>query len=253
MPELAPASPPCFRPCAVIPTFDNPKTVRKVAERVRAHISRVFVVDDGSGISGRTQCEALAIDGIAHVERRLQNGGKGAAVKTGFELARRDGFTHVLQVDADAQHDLSVIPRFLAAGSTQPEALVLAHPVYDASAPAARLIARRFTRFWVDLEVGPHRITDAMVGFRLYPLPAAMKAAAAGNRMDFDIEIAVRMVWAGVNVVNLPVAVHYPSRQDGGVSHFQPLRDNLRFVSLHSRLCTLAAVRSAKTLLRWRK
>ena len=55
--------------------------------------------------------------------------------------------------------------------------------------------------------------------------------------MDFDIEIAVLMARRGVRIVNLPVRVRYPDKEEGGVSHFQPLRDNLRFVGLHSRLC----------------
>ena len=49
-------------------------------------------------------------------------------------------------------------------------------------------------------------------------------------RMDFDIEIAVRLCWAGLPVVNLPTAVRY---HEGGVSHFHMFRDTLA-----SRGCT---------------
>ncbi|MFW6051016.1 MAG: glycosyltransferase family 2 protein [Myxococcota bacterium] len=237
-------APRVHRACVVVPTYDNPRTVRGVVEQARAHLPHVLLVDDGSGPEGREACEALAAEGLAEVIRRDRNGGKGAAVKTGFEAARARGFTHALQVDADGQHDLGRMPAFLQASREKPDALVLGCPEYGASAPRARLAARRITRFWVDLEVGGrHIIEDAMVGFRVYPLAAALAARARGNRMDFDVEIAVRLAWAGLPIVNLPVGVRYLPAVEGGVSHFQPLLDNLRLAWLHSRLCTVGATR----------
>lgn len=227
-----------YRVCAVVPTFDNPRTVRAAVEAVRDHLADVIVVDDGSGPEGKEACADLEADGLALLLRRDANGGKGAAVKAGFREASSRGFSHVFQVDADGQHDLGCMKEFLRIGAEQPDALLLGYPLYDSSVPRGRLLARRFTSFWVALELGGRgKVRDAMVGFRLYPLAAALAAGARGERMDFDVEIAVRMARAGVPVVNLPVGVHYPTSADGGVSHFQPLRDNLRFCLLHSRLC----------------
>lgn len=227
--------------CLLIPTYDNPATIRGVVVRGREFLTDVVVVDDGSGPAGRAACEAIARDGLAHVHHRSANGGKGAAVKTGFAVAAELGFTHVLQVDGDGQHDLTRIPAFLEAARERPHALLLGYPEYDDSIPAVRRIARGFTRFWVDLEAGRGVIADAMVGFRVYPLAAVQRVRVRGDRMDFDIEIAVRLAWAGVPIVNLPIGVRYLAAEEGGVSHFQPLRDNLRFSWLHSKLCTIGA------------
>jgi glycosyltransferase involved in cell wall biosynthesis len=235
---------PEFRVCALIPTYDNPRTVRAVVERVRAHVPEVVVVDDGSAAEGREAVAQLGRDGLAHVTRREQNGGKGAAVKTGFAFARSLGFTHALQVDADGQHRLEDIPRFLATAQARPDALVLGAPQYDATAPVGRLIGRKITLFWTAVEAGRGVITDPMCGFRVYPLDAALAAPRTGDRMDFDIEIAVRMSWMGVPIVNLPTQVRYLAREEGGVSHFHMLRDNLRIAWMHSRL--------AMTALLWR-
>jgi polyprenyl-phospho-N-acetylgalactosaminyl synthase len=230
-----------LRICALVPTFDNPATVRRVVEAVAAHVPDVIVVDDGSGREGRAVCERLAADGLAQVERRAVNGGKGAAVKTGFRVAQARGFTHAFQVDADGQHDLGRMPDFLRACAERPDALVLGHPVYDDSAPLTRRFARGISSVWVGLELGRRvHVRDAMIGFRVYPLAAALAADARGDRMDFDVEIVVLMARAGTPVVNLPVGVRYLARDEGGVSHFQPLRDNLRFCRIHSRLCTEA-------------
>lgn len=231
------------RICVVIPTYDNPRTIRGVVERARRHVPDVIVVDDHSGPEGEAACRALHDDGLATVVRRDRNGGKGAAVKTGLREARDRGYTHALQVDGDGQHDLDRMPAFVDCARAHPDALVLGYPRYDTTVPAIRLQARRITRFWVDLEVGRGVIHDAMVGFRVYPIAAALAAPVRGDRMDFDVEIAVRLAWAGLPIHNLPVGVRYLTEEEGGTSHFQPLRDNLRLGWLHSRLCTIGATR----------
>jgi glycosyltransferase involved in cell wall biosynthesis len=233
-----------FRPCAVVPTYENPLTVRAVVTEILRHDLPVVLVDDGSGPAGRAACEELRALAQVTVHRHAENRGKGAAVTSGMRIARERGHTHAFQIDADLQHDLARIPDFLAAARAQPEALVLGYPLYDASAPLARRWARRFTHLWVALEVGSRAaIRDAMIGFRVYPLEAALTSGCRGARMDFDVEIAVRMVWAGTPTLNLPVAVRYLAPEEGGISHFRSVRDNLRFSLLHTRLCAQRSMR----------
>jgi glycosyltransferase involved in cell wall biosynthesis len=229
-----------FRPCAVIPTYDNPDTVRAVVESVRAWLP-VIVVDDGSAAAGRAVVDAIGNDELAIIHHREQNGGKGAAVTSGFMLAREHGFSHALQVDADGQHTLTDIPRFIDAARADPSALILGAPSYDESAPKGRLIGRQITRFWTNIETYGRVIDDPMCGFRVYPVaPACAVAVVCGQRMDFDIEVAVRLVWAGLPVVNLPTEVRYP---EGGVSHFHLVRDIVRISWMHSRLVVRCWVR----------
>lgn len=224
------------RVTGVVPTYDNPATIRAVAERLRARVGHVIVVDDGSAAEGRRACESLAEDGTAHVVHRTINGGKGAAVKTGLHTAKELGFTHALQVDADGQHDLDDVPRFLDTMRENPEALILGDPRYDESAPGARQVGRKITTFWINVECGRGVIGDAMCGFRIYPVDAAVAVQARGDAMDFDPEIAVRLVWAGVPVINIPTKVRYLDAGEGGVSHFRVFRDNFLISWLHFRL-----------------
>jgi polyprenyl-phospho-N-acetylgalactosaminyl synthase len=229
--------------CAVIPTFDNPRTIRRVVERIRAH-APVVVVDDGSGPEARAELEALAREGLAHVHHRPARGGKGAAVKDGFRAARSLGFTHAVQIDADDQHDLGDLPRFLEAARAHPEALVLGEPIYAADAPRVRTRGHRFCRFWTEFATGGRQIHDGLCGFRVYPLELAIRTPC-GDGMEFDVEIAIRMVWAGCPTVNVATRVRYPSAEEGGVSHFRLFRDNVRIVSVHFWLCVLGLVRRA--------
>lgn len=232
-----------MRLCVIVPSYNNPQTIAKVVAAVRLHVSSVIVVDDGSGEPGRSACAALQEQGVVTVVHRPKNGGKGAAMKTGFATAMRMGFSHALQIDADGQHETGDIPAFLQAMEAHPDALVLACPRYDGSASRLRSVARRFTRLWVDLEVGPGRVDDAMIGFRIYPLRQVEQVHVVGNWMDFDIEIVVKLAWAGVPIVNVPTAVRYLKAEEGGVSHFRMVRDNLWLAWLHCRLCTLGCTR----------
>jgi len=233
-----------MRTCAIVPTYDNPRTVRAVVENIRSRDLDAIVVDDGSGPEGKTACAQIAKDGLATVVHLAQNGGKGAACKAGFAKARELGFTHALQIDADGQHDADQIPTFVATAEEHPEALILAYPVYDETAPRSRKFARWLTNFWVAAEVGArNKIRDAMIGFRVYPLAALERLPEIGDRMEFDIEVAVLLVRNGCDTVNLPIKVRYLDKEEGGISHFRPFRDNLRFAWMHCKLCTIGSMR----------
>ncbi|NJO37142.1 MAG: glycosyltransferase [Rhizobiales bacterium] len=171
------------------------------------------------------------------MHRLPENRGKGGAVSHGFRLAMDAGFTHVLQIDADGQHDLSSLRALTQLARRHPSALVTGVPIYDASVPLGRAIGRYITHFWVCVETLSLRISDAMCGFRIYPLGAVRAlyegGAHVGQRMDFDIEIMVRLFWRGVPVVELPVRVSYPV---DNTSNFDLWRDNVRISWMHTRL-----------------
>jgi len=232
-----------FQPCILIPTYDNPATIERVARAAYAHWPHVVVVDDGSGTEAAQRIDALVQDGVVKLERRVHNGGKGAAVKDGLRAAHALGYSHALQVDADGQHALDDIPRFLEAARNAPSNLVLGQPKFDASIPKARLYGRRISVFWAAVETLGDRVGDPLCGFRVYPIEPALAARARGDRMDFDPEIIVRMVWAGVPVTKLETAVRYVAASEGGVSHFQGVRDNVRISLAHTRLVIELIVR----------
>ena len=117
-----------------------------------------------------------------------------------------------------------------------PDAVVLGQPVYDASVPSSRLVGRYATHVWVWIETLSFDIRDSMCGFRVYPLDAAcglIDTVALPTRMDFDIEILVRLHWRGLRFIGLPTRVVYAV---GGLSHFDVLWDNVRISRSHARL-----------------
>jgi 3-hydroxymyristoyl/3-hydroxydecanoyl-(acyl carrier protein) dehydratase len=243
--SLKPVASSSFRPCAVIPTFDDVATLAGVVEGVRAFVADVIVVDDGSAADALEAAGELERGGRARVVRRHRNGGKGAAVVDGLQLAHELGFTHALQVDADGQHDLRDVPRFLAAARAHPRAFVTGRPVFDRSAPQSRRAARLVSVFWVTLETAGRAIRDPLCGFRVYPVAATLAARPRARRMGHDPEVAVRLCWAGAPVINLDTRIRY---LPGGASHYDLVWDNLEMVRTHTRLCLEAAPR---LLWRW--
>ena len=103
----------------LIPNFDHGREVREVVAALAPHGLPCLIVDDGSGPETREILDSLAREhGFVRVERRKRNGGRGAALKTGYRAAAARGFTHAIQLDADGQHCADDVPRFVASLSS---------------------------------------------------------------------------------------------------------------------------------------
>jgi glycosyltransferase involved in cell wall biosynthesis len=227
-----------FKPCALIPVYDHEHAIGAVLRAVLEHDVHCILVDDGSSASCARVLDALAAASPNDVTlvRHARNMGKGGAVISGFRQAAASGFTHVLQVDADGQHDVADIARFLALARAHPGSVIAGCPIYDDSVPALRLYARYLTHVWVWINTLSFAIRDSMCGFRCYPLAPVMALLARyrlGLRMNFDTDVLVRLCWDGVEIINLPTRVSYPT---DGVSHFQTFRDNVLITRMHATL-----------------
>ncbi len=228
-----------FRPCAIVPTYHHVSVLDAIVGRLRDIGLEVIVVDDGNDTETAQRIAEICAgrDGV-ELRRHAVNAGKGAAVFTGLEQAARRGFTHALQIDADGQHDIERAAELIALARAHPHALVTAKPIFDDSVPRVRLIARWITHIWVSINTLSLRIVDSMCGFRVYPIAETLALAARANiakRMGFDTEVLVRLRWAGVPLVVLPVRVIYPV---GNHSNFR-LWDNVEVSRMHAKLFLL--------------
>ncbi len=223
----------------LIPSFDTGRLLAPTVQGARAAWAPVWVVIDGSTDGSERDVAAMAAqDPGLRVLRRARRGGKGSALRLGLTEAWAAGFTHALVMDADGQHPADLIPAFMQASRAEPGAMVLGTPVFGPEAPALRVQGRRVSNWWARLETGG-RVADSLFGFRVYPIAALlgiMERSAFMRGYDFDVEAAVRLCWAGVSAINRPAPVRYPSRAEGGVSHFRYWRDNLRLTTMHVRL-----------------
>jgi glycosyltransferase involved in cell wall biosynthesis len=224
----------------LIPSYNTGPKVLEVVREARRHWEPVWIVVDGSTDGSGASLERLAADDSGlRVLTRARNGGKGAAVFDGLCEAEACGFTHVLIMDADGQHPAASIPDFMALSQAHPLATISGIPVFDRSAPRLRVLGRRISNTCADLETLWVGIGDSLFGFRVYPIAELQRLMAASRWMrgfDFDPEAVVRLCWRRVPAVTRLVPVRYFRAEEGGVSHFHYLSDNLLLTWMHARL-----------------
>lgn len=233
-------------PGIVIPSFNSGPMLERTVRDALSLGHPVIVVVDGSTDGSEKPLSCLP--GAAtclHVIRQTANSGKGAAVLRALEFAAEAGLDHVAVLDADGQHEVTDIPKFLAASRAHPEAMILGVPVFGPDAPLLRVWGRRAGNWFANLETWWGGIEDSLFGLRVYPVGPALAILTSirgARRFDFDTQLAVRLYWAGVPPLNIPTRVHYPVKSEGGISHFRYWRDNLLLARAHAALLARSVV-----------
>ena len=247
-------TPPSLTHLVLIPSYNPGSRVVDTVLAARRQWNPVWIVVDGSTDGSAEKLQALAAgDEGLKVVVLPENRGKGAAVLEGITLAAAAGFTHALTMDSDGQHPADLIPAFMAASQADPAAMVLGKPEFGPEAPALRVNGRKVSNGWANLETLGMGIGDSLYGFRVYPIAPLVKIMRANRfmrRFDFDPEAVVRLCWAGVRPVNIAAPVRYLSAEEGGVSHFNYLRDNALLTGMHTRLFLGFVLRLPLLLLR---
>lgn len=228
--------------CAVIPTYQNAKTLLKVVADVHRVVDTVFVVDDGSNDGTAALLDkATGNERPEKVLTHPKNCGKGAALKTGLTYARQQGFRYAVTVDADGQHRADDIPALLKAVEEEPDALAIgSRDLQHENMPAKSTFANRFSNFWFALQT-LQRLPDTQSGLRIYPLRRLHGLRWMSARYEAELTLLVFSAWAGVKLLPVPVSVYYPPR-DQRVTHFRPGRDFTRISVLNTLLCFLMVV-----------
>lgn len=230
------------RPLILIPSYNTGPILRNTISGALSLGLPLWVVIDGSTDGSPALLDEISIirpDQDFRILRLEQNGGKGAAVLHGLRAALEEGYTHLLTMDADGQHPASMISEYIRLSMEHPECAVLGRPIFDSSAPSIRVSGRKIANFWTNVETLGWGIDDSLFGMRLYPaqpLLEVMESTSFARRFDFEPEVAVRLAWKGIPMINLPTPVRYPSKEEGGVSHFHYLRDNILLTGMYFRL-----------------
>jgi glycosyltransferase involved in cell wall biosynthesis len=219
----------------LIPCYFEERHIRDVAQRTRAQLDTVLVVDDGS--TDRTTEEAKA-SGV-EVIRHEVNQGKGEAIKTGLRmLSARDRIEYILILDGDGQHLPEEIPRFLEEANTSGVAMLVGNRMTDLKTmPRVRRLTNQFMSRRIS-EVCGQTIPDTQCGFRMIRRHlASALVAAPSSRYDYETEMLAIASRGGYRISSVPVSTVYGDE----VSKIHPVRDTLRFFKLLSRLKREAA------------
>lgn len=225
--------------CAIIPTYNNAKTIGKVVEDVYRYCQHVIVVNDGSTDSTLDILRGLPM--IVSIVSYQSNRGKGHALVAGFQQAKDLGFTHAITIDADGQHFADDIPAILKKLDESEDAIIVGmRNLTEENMPRQNTFANRFSNFWFRLQTGVN-LPDTQSGYRLYPLASLRGLRFITSRYEAELELLVYAAWAGIKIVSVPVKVYYPPA-DERVSHFRPVYDFVRISILNTFLCVAAIV-----------
>ena len=217
----------------VIPVYNNHETLRDVVKRTLEVQDTVIVVDDGSTIPVKNILEGLLHK--IHLVRHDKNKGKGKAILSSVSVALKLGMTHIVTVDADAQHHPEDIINFIPMIKKNPFAILVGCRDFSSpNIPGSTRFGRKFSNFWLRLQTGKS-LGDAQSGFRAYPLFVLENLNLREKRFSFEIEVLVKAAWAGIELMDVPVSVYYPHK-DKRVSHFNKFSDNLQLTILNTHL-----------------
>ena len=200
------------RVLVVIPTYDEAQTIRSAVDGVRAAVpdADVLVVDDGSPDGTGEIADALAArDGHLHVLHRERKEGLGTAYVAGFRWGLERGYDTLVEMDADGSHRPRDLPVLLSA-------LVHADLVLGSryvpggrivNWPRRREVLSRGGNLYTRLALGVP-LRDVTGGFRAYRAGALRSldlSEVSSQGYCFQVDLAWRMVRAGMRVVEVPI------------------------------------------------
>jgi glycosyltransferase involved in cell wall biosynthesis len=218
-----------MRAVALIPAFNEARTIRAVVEGVRAAVDRVIVVDDGStdGTADRAR------EGGAEIAAHTANLGKGLAVRTGLARVFEGAFTHVLLLDGDLQHLPEEASSLLAEAAATGADVVIGERRFERlRMPASRYHTNRIGSRLLSWFVGTP-VHDTQCGFRVFRVDALRRLQLRATGYEIETEMLVKVRRRGGRLAAVPITAVY----DGQRSKLRPVRDTTRtcFLAVYYR------------------
>ncbi len=211
---------------ALIPAYEPGKELAPLAAALKEAGLTVVVVDDGSGM--RFDGVFVACAACADVIRYAENGGKGHALKVGFQHIKEKipAPYAVVTLDADGQHSVADAIRTLDEAQKSPGALVLGSRKFDGDVPlrsrfgngVTRLVFRLMTgRYVRDTQTGLRAFVDAMTDFML---------GIGGERYEYEMNMLLTCARDKVQMREIDIETIYIDKN--AASHFNTLKDSAR-------------------------
>jgi glycosyltransferase involved in cell wall biosynthesis len=193
-----------YRALTALPVYNEITHVAGAVDGALTYCNEVLVVDDGSD-DGTSQLLA-ARDDILFL-RHQRNQGYGAALRTAFEYAVKQGYDVLVTIDCDGQHQPQLIPRFIEESHN---ADIVSGSRYlrsfpgDSDAPAQRRRINEIITAEVNQRLGLH-LTDAFCGFKAYQTGALAKLNIRETGYAMPLELWVQAVRLGLKIAELAV------------------------------------------------
>lgn len=215
----------------VVPTLNNFKTIKAVAEDVLSHGYELVIVDDGSD-APVSDIVDIQNDRL-HFVKHEKNMGKGQAILTGAQKIKELGYEYFVSMDGDGQHLASEVKKLADKIETDNQIIIGSRNFDIDNVPKKSKVGRAFHNFWIRLNTG-YKITDSLSGFRLYPV-SILDLNLKKRRFDFEVEVLVKHYWKHKKISDCVIECFYPDPAER-VSHFDNYNDTMAIIVLHLKL-----------------
>jgi glycosyltransferase involved in cell wall biosynthesis len=212
-----------MRICAIIPAYNNDRTISDVVREALRHVDRVFVVDDGS--TDRTG--SVAGEWGAAVIGLPENRGKGNALRVAFGHVVKSGFDAAVTLDADLQHDPAEIPKFIENYRVTGAKIVIGNRMAEKEKiPRVRFGSNRVAAVTFTWLIG-QAVPDSQCGFRLYDREVLERFPILNEGFEAEADLLLRVGRRGGRISSIPIRTIYFPEQVGR-SYFRPVHDTFR-------------------------
>jgi len=187
---------------AIIPAFNEEKSIATVIQETMNYVDEVIVVDD---YSTDNTGKIARLCGAA-VIRNSANKGVGAAMKTGIAYAKKLEPKIVITIDADGQHrpdDIPLLIQPIIAGKADfvLGSRFLSKQLIDM--PLLKKVGNRFLTVITSLLAGV-KLTDAQTGFRALSRKALLSLKLVSD-FTYTQEMILVLCHKGLRCVEVPV------------------------------------------------
>jgi len=206
---------------AVIPAYNEERTIREVIVMVKKNVDQVIVINDGS----TDQTAKLAQEAGAEVYSHFLNRGLGAALITGFEAALKQGADIIITFDADGQHRPEDISRLIEPIlKDEAEVVIGSRFLEKQPMPLSRRVYNLIANFITHLLFGLW-VSDSQSGLRVFKRQALKKIKIQSDRMEVSSEIIREIKRNKLKLKEIPIK---PIYTDYSMSKGQNFRVGLK-------------------------
>ncbi|MBD3303544.1 glycosyltransferase [Candidatus Woesearchaeota archaeon] len=168
----------------IIPAYNEEKNISKAVRNTKKYSQNIIVVDDGS----QDRTKEFAIQNNVIVLRHEKNAGKGVALKTGCEFALKKGAQILVLIDADNQHDPSLIPKFVDTIRNKKVNIVFGTRKLGGQMPVVYRFGNWFLNKIIAILCGIN-LRDTQCGFRAFTSQAYKKIRWQSKRYAAESEV----------------------------------------------------------------
>ncbi len=185
---------------------------------------KIIVIDDASKDATDQICLKYKVTCLTHII----NMGKGAALRTGFNhLIGTGNASWALTMDADGQHAISDIDRFLDYIKRNPSTAICVgyREMCIGKMPFMRILSNQITSGIMSTYCR-QPIRDSQCGYRIYSLSFISSISIEYNRFEMESEVLLKAAATKQHIGFIPIQTLYLD----GTSHISHFYDTIRWV-----------------------